>query len=281
MITAIRMKTIFLLSIVLSLGCVGDSEATDSVVSKKFEMFHDINWPNEPNNLRLKHMPEFNLEPNSSVYWTGDLNVDDPSESATKSYVMSFPYGEQRYIDIEHLPYRYDRTTAQEQLETVRKLSMVLHWAKTQRPDIQIGIFSMTVENIFLPLASVPQAYIDRNERFKPLAEYADVIYLDLYTWFADRHSVWSDALNTSVNQARKTNKKIIAFLWPHYQSPASGNALMSGTEWRMQLEEAYLLVDGIVIWDKKTCDWTTCASDTDSNNWYYQTLDFMQAKGL
>lgn len=185
------------------------------------------------------------------------------------------------YVNIEHLPNRYDLSTVEEQLNTVRKLSMILHWVKTQRPDIEVGIFSMTVEKLFAPLADSPSLYIERNKRFKSLIEYADVIYLDMYTWWVDRYCKWSEALVSSIAQARLTGKRIIVFMWPHYQSPESNNTQIPGHEWRMQLDEAYRLSDGILIWDKKTCDWNTCADANNPNNWWYQTLDFMTTRHL
>jgi len=286
------MKLIFsLLASVLIFVCYEKTSAAyhgvpvapivSGAISKKFEIYHDINWVNTPKILPFKHLPAFNLAPESGVYWSGDRYLDDPDEAATKSYVMTFPYGEQRYLNVEHLPYQYARSTVEEQLNTIRKLSMIIHWAKIQRPDIEIGMFAITVEKLFGPLSKSPIEYIGRNKRFKSLAEYADVIYLDMYTWWSDRHNKWSEALVSSTTQARLTGKKVIAFIWPHYQSPASCNVFMPGTEWRLQLEEAYKLTDGIVIWDKKTCDWNTCASETDPNNWYYQTLEFMKSKDL
>lgn len=266
-----RLKLILILIILT--GCVEAGQPT-----KSFEMYHDINWVNVPDNIPLQHLKPFNLSPGSGIYWGKDKHSSMPSERATKSHVMSFPYGQQAYINIEHLPNRYDRSTVEEQLDTVRKLSAVLYWTKQQRPDIEIGIFAMTVEKLFAPLKVSPQEYIDRNKRFAALAIYADVIYLDMYTWWNNRHDKWTEALNSSAAQARKLDRKVIVFMWPHYQR--SGQ-LMPGDEWRDQLDEAYELTDGIVIWDKKTCDWNVCADDTDQDNWWYQTLDFMDDNNL
>jgi len=275
---------VILLSILLVMGCSSFTFGLEAAntISKPFPVYHDINWPNVPADMPLIHMPDFNLATQSSVYWDigDDINIDDPSENATKSYVMTFPYGQLRYLNIEHLPYRYNLSAPEQQLDTVRKLSMILNWAKTQRPDIEMGLFSMTVERVF---DLWPPEYYERNKRFKALAEYSDVIYIDGYTWFKDQHTRWSDGFIVAVSEARKTNKKVFVFMWPHHQSPENAGILVPGGEWRAQLEEAYKLADGIVIWDKRTCDWNdiACADATNPNNWWYQTIDFIKQKGL
>lgn len=61
-----------------------------------------------------------------------------------------------------------------------------------------------------------------------------------------------------------------------YHDSSPFANQLTAGNFWRLQLETLLETTDGIVLWGGWQKDWNTNTSTTDSNNWWFQTLDFI-----
>jgi hypothetical protein len=276
----ILMKLILLMITLVISGCV---EAANSVshISKSFVMYHDIKYKNMPT-LPLERVVDI-ASNDKQAYWSigDDKKVDFPSELRTRTLALSMPIGQNIYFNIEHLPTRQGYATHQQMAESMQKLSNIAYWIKSERPNIKIGFYTI------LPQRETTAGYWTdewraRNDYFIPLSSYVDTIYPSLYTFYND-HQGWVDYAKENVLEARKYGKPIIAFIWPQYHasSPTNPDEFIDGEYWRLQLETLYLIADGVLIWSGGCCNWPDVADETDPSNWWYQTIDFMESKGL
>jgi len=254
-----------------------------------FTLNHDIKWVNTPV-LPFEQIPALNSTPGANPYdyWIDGANIDTdfPDKFSTQSLIRNHN-GTVRhvYLNIENLPNVYQASTILEQFQTAQKLTSIAHWVKSGSPDIEIGFYSNVVQTGYPFTANNPsnkKTWEERNAVFLPLAEFVDVIYLNMYTIWEDPNK-WTQQLDDTLIEARKTGKPVKIFIWPRYHqgSPTAANEMIPGKFWRLQLEQAYLKTDGALIWTGGFWDWNDLSSETDPNNWWYQTLDFMQKKGL
>ena len=94
------------------------------------------------------------------------------------------------------------------------------------------------------------KAWSDRNAKLAPLAREVDLIFPSLYT-FLDNQKAWVKYARANVQEARKYNKPVYAYVWPqiHNSNPTIGLQHLSASFWQLQLDTLRGITDGVVIW--------------------------------
>jgi len=261
-------------------GCDTSAYAASGNSKNEFKMYHDIKWSGMP---RVKMTKVTDIAKNDKqAFWLDgdDKKIDFPNEEKTRSLALTVPINKSVYFNIEHLPTRQGYATETQLAESMQKLSNIAYWVKSERPNIDIGFYTILPQRETTAGYWTPE-WEARNTYYIPLSSFVDTIYPSLYTFYNDKQG-WVDYAKANVKEARKYNKKIIAFIWPQYhESSPNAGELVPGDYWRLQLETLYLIADGVLIWTGGCCQWADMADETDPNNWWFQTIDFMQQKGL
>src|SRR5205085_1032044 len=82
----------------------------------------------------------------------------------------------------------------------------------------------------------------------RSLAETVDAVFPSLYTFYRREDSDgWVTYAKANLEQARRYQKPIYAFLCPRYQNTFQD---IEADFWRLQLQTCRELADGCVIWD-------------------------------
>lgn len=206
-------------------------------------------------------------------YWEGALSPTTfPNEQKTRSITRKFKNDRLYYVDIEHFVFE-DHLLK----DNANKLTAIAKWIRSEKPDLRFGFYGL------MPITTYwnrDENWRKRNNSLAGVAQYVDYVLPDLYTYYPDRRG-WMAHAEDSIAEARKYKKPVYAFLMPLYhpggQMGIEGQPI-PGDYWRLQLETMYRLADGIVIWAwYPEKDWTSIASDTDPNNWWYQTVEFIR----
>ena len=223
---------------------------------------------------------------------TSSLTCNDNNSQGNKLY----------FIDIENLDAVYDlNSTTEERQGALQKLMSVTDWAHHTSPHLRIGYYGILPnrqanndfvskgENQITPPAENWVKWDKLNEELKPLAKHVDVLFPSLYIIKPhdgdDNAEIaeWSKYADANLYQVKKhtPGKKVYPFISPRIYRSDDTTGIISGTYWRGILEYLYKNTDGFIIWTKSSDLWADIADDTDPDNWWYQTIDFMEEKGL
>jgi len=260
---------------------------TCCVINAGFMMFQSLIFLGKPTDIEFELM---GLTANRvqahpmTAYWVNPANslLEFPDEKITKELAAKLPSSTTTgiyFVDVEQLP---NATTDSEADwdKTITKLSSILHWLKQERPSILLGLYGVMPERQYWPHKRTRE-WKQRNTYFNRLSSYVDYVSPSLYTFYDDQQG-WVEYAIDNIKEAKKSGKKVYPFIWPQYhQSSALAGQLIPGDYWRLQLETIYKHADGVIIWGGYKVDWSSSVSETDVTNWWYQTLDFMQKKGL
>ena len=238
-----------------------------------FVMLDAMLFTNKPDTKQYGFEPLDNMG-NVYKFWSGDIN-GDPDEVLTKQTAAGASTNI-NYINIEHLPSRY-QNTIQEQEDSLIKLVNVFKWIHQANPHVRVGIYSIIPQREYWRVPN--RQWEHRNNLYKELGDEVDVIFPSLYTFYDDQQG-WVEYAKKNIKEARKYGKPVYAFIWPQYHDSNAtlGGQYIPGDYWRLQLDTLADIADGIVIWGGWQEDWATSTSETDPDNWWYQTLDFMQS---
>jgi len=99
------------------------------------------------------------------------------------------------------------------------------------------------------------------NLERKLIANYVDILYPSAYTFYKDIPQ-WVAFAEAQVSEARKIaeGKPVFLFIWPKFHD---SNKLLRGSYigdsyFKVQLDVARRVADGVVVWDKNDCSETT-----------------------
>lgn len=193
-------------------------------------------------------------------------------------------------VDIEHLPHADNDD--EKAIKALKEIALVTKTLRAASPDSQIGVYGvMPIRSYWAPvnyrrsLDAVEQKEVnwaskqfnnhkkkydrwkEKNARAKTagLADSVDIICPSLYTFYRDAEKYpdvrqdpnvkyWRYYAEENIKQARTYHKPVIVFLWPQYHQ--GGNYAGHWVEkdfFRYQLETAFELADGAVVWNYKT----------------------------
>lgn len=244
--------------------------AQSSAQSRPFAMTQFLFYKEAPgfDNYGIEKMSQLG---NPQDYWVNPLNpVDFPDEQKTRQRARTVPPENYYFVDIEHLPFDNVAVDA-------AKLAKIGEWIRAERPKLKFGFYGVP------PITSPwnrPARWRAINAQLHPIVKDVDFVMPDLYTVHADRKD-WLAQAKDTIAEARQYNKPIYAFIMPVYHPGAGADMSgkpIPGDYWRFQLETLYQYADGVVIWSwNPDVPWKSFASETDPNNWWYQTLDFIK----
>lgn len=103
-----------------------------------------------------------------------------------------------------------------------------------------------------------------------------------------DNRELWLNNLKVIVKKSRELapDKKVYVFLWPQYfnRNEDYNETFLYSDFWQFQLEKAYELCDGIVLWmppyngrksGRVELNWN------DGDGWWIKTQEFIKSKGI
>jgi len=282
--TAIYLLTLFL----ISCGQV-DVVASQNQCKNGFKVLEHMKYQDAPD------FRPYGIEPirpivDQRYYWpNGDPENTSPDINAIAKYAAALPSSRKikyYYHDIENIPRwsMINEVSELDQLRTLAKVVTIATETKRERPEMEYGFFSMQPGQEWQNMDSLP--WRESNTRFMPLSYEVDWIGPSLYMLY-DNMIDWVKFAGPTIDESYRTGdgNPVYAFIWPQYAEVVPGLALeyIPGNVWREQLEYLCDKVDGIIIWVifNKSNTFANSASDTDPDNWWYQTLDFIRKKGL
>lgn len=180
-------------------------------------------------------------------------------------------------LNIEHWSTSVDNVD--DLRDNLNKYIAVARGVKEALPNAQVGFYSMIpIREYYAPVRDNQKAlekWRAKNDLLAPLGEAVDIIFPSLYAFNHDE-AAWLQYAIANINEARRFNKPVYAFLWPqvHESSRAHGLQFVSYDFWTLQLETVLEHADGLVIWTKKT------PFDEDAD-WWRATVDFATRHGF
>ena len=180
-------------------------------------------------------------------------------------------------IDIESWTVHNSRHYEREAATNITRLANVLAQFRRIAPDQKVGLFGpLPVISGYERLGAIMdhKMYADMqrdNNNVTPLFNLVDAVFPIGYT-FTDKFEEWRASLIVQISEIKriKPGIPVLLFLWPRYADygPIPDGIKFRPLEreyWRYQLETAYELVDGIVIWggwgsDNKRERWDSTA---------------------
>jgi hypothetical protein len=177
-----------------------------------------------------------------------------PDNARIQSLASKYNAGEGTVVlDIEQWPLRGDPHSVQDSLS---KLKTVLARFKQAAPDKKFGLYGVFPLRDYWRAVKGPDTpgyreWQSENDRIRSLEQEIDLNFPSLYTFYPDQVG-WKHYAIAQICEARRISRKpVFVFLWPEYHD---SNKTLKGTYigdayWRMELETAWALADGIVIW--------------------------------
>lgn len=243
----------------------------------KFRLFDALLFSGKPD---LKVLGFERLELTGSSFWAGGRPAKEPDEKSVRAYARNLLARGVTLVclDIEHWPMypHADTLTAQ---RTIDKFLKIVRWMHDEAPGIQIGFYAMPpIRNYWSPVVGKAEDLMNwnrHNDELMRLGSEVDVIFPSIYTFYDDpTGDAWRTYARANIEQARKYGKPVYVFLWPQYHGSnrtLKGQPIPAGF-WRQQLETAFELADGAVIWGGWKTQWNP------KEGWWWSTLDFLRA---
>jgi len=196
-------------------------------------------------------------------------------------------------IDIESWSIYNSTNYPREAATSIARFTQVIEQARRIAPELKLGLFSPLPVNSGYDRLVAPQgSAADRemrhdNDNLLSLAARVDAIFPIGYTMTDDRQE-WRFVVAKQVAEARRLNPDvpIYLFLWARYvdYGPIRAELKLRWIEreyWRYQLQAAYELADGIVLWGgwdpqhNRPQQWDAAAP------WWAETADFLREKRI
>jgi hypothetical protein len=193
-------------------------------------------------------------------------------------------------IDIEAWSVNNSQRYGVEVSKSIRKLSQVVSRYRRIAPDQKVGLFgALPVTGGYERLGT--KTDLDKyrsmqrdNTNVAPLFELVDAVFPIGYT-FTNRPEEWRAVVELQLSEIRRIRPgvPVFLFLWPRYADygPIEESRKfrpLARSYWRYQLEAAYELTDGIVVWggwgiDNKPERWDPEAL------WWQELSEFLRMK--
>lgn len=156
-------------------------------------------------------------------------------------------------LDIEHWPLAGAAATVR---DSRGKYLLVLERFRAGAPKLSAGYYGAPPlrdywRAIKHPASPERRAWMQDNDRVRPLADAVGVLYPSLYTFYPDQAG-WKKYAKAQIAEARRIGKgkPVYVFLWPqhHDSNRQIGNTYLPPDFWTLQLNTARAYADGIVI---------------------------------
>ncbi len=249
---------------------------------KTFKVFDATLYANKPDISQYGLLPITVVYPDSfGREWYRNNNQEVPARAVVQAVANEVQRKNSPVVlDIEHWRVWGEKRVIQENL---KKYITLLQWMKDAAPALMIGYYGLPpLRNSWAPQLGATsgeyQGWMWGNDQLRPLAERVDALYPSLYTLHRDRET-WKKFAAAQISEARRygNGKKIYVFLWPQYHelSKVSAGTYLPEDYWRLQLQTAMELADGIVIWggwgnNHRPAPWD------DNAPWWKVTKEFL-----
>jgi len=206
-----------------------------------------------------------------------------PDPALVRRYVESLPRDNAPIVlDIEHYDLTGSDEAARVALTDLRRLAAAF---RAIAPDRQIGFYGIVPIPDFAPVlagAGSPRhrAWQAHNDRLRSLQGSVTMLFPSAYTNNRDQ-AAWAAGAAGQICEARRlSSKPIYLFIWPefHDSSPLRGQYL-DAEFWRLQLETAYRLADGVVIFGGYDIQADHPRNWNPRAPWYAPTLAFIRER--
>ncbi len=183
-------------------------------------------------------------------------------------------------LDIEHWSLKGAPDSVQESLT---KYLTVLEMFQAAAPNLFIGYYGAPpIRDYWRAIkdskSEEHRAWMAENDRLRPLATAAHVLFPSLYTFYPDQAG-WKKYAIAQIGEARRygAEKPVYVFLMPTYHDSNRmlGGSFLTEDYWLMELETVKQHADGIVIWggwgrNNRPASWDEQAP------WWTVTKEFM-----
>jgi hypothetical protein len=147
--------------------------------------------------------------------------------------------------------------------------------ARMMKPDARLGFYGVVPSrDYWRAIAAGSPAYgkwMEENDSLLEIAVEADYVFPSVYTFYNDPKG-WVAYAEANIAEARRVanGKPVFVFLWPtfHESNRELRGQKLSGTFWRLQLDTARRLADGVVIWGGG--EWR------EEDDWWAVTREFV-----
>lgn len=272
--------TLIVIFLILSPGAEVHAIECSKPAARPFRMFNGLFFEGQPD------LAAFGLKPihivDRGIWAPGVSRIGPPDASRVRSYVRSLPDDDAPIVlDFEDYDLAKDDAQARSGIARLEKILAAFRASGTRR---ELGFYG------YVPLIDYWRAvapsgsekytqWQKQNDRAAPLARNVDALFPSIYTYYP-KEEQWVTYASAQICEARRlSSKPVYVFLWPNYHNEGNPRPPrpIPGKYWRLQLETAYRLADGIIIWG----GWDEAASKKapwDPNaEWWHETTRFME----
>ena len=214
--------------------------------------------------------------------WGKEPKSNLPPKEAFMARLRAVPNGAHLVLDFEQWPTSGGHQVVQQSLD---KFSEVISWVKSERTDVSVGLYgALPVRDYWRAIHGQGQdkyrEWQKENDHLSKFSSKVDALYPSLYTFYEDVDG-WRKYATQQIAEARRigNGRPVYVFLWPefHDSTPNKGREL-SPSFWRVQLDTACQLADGIVIWGG--WDFHKWKRKTwNSPLWWKETAEFLRQR--
>lgn len=246
-----------------------------------FRVFDGLIYAQKPDlsrqGLRPIHLIDRNIWADESRRTSGP-----PDPVLVRRALESLPAdGAPVVLDIEDL----DPGAADPQASAVaiNWLNQIRAVFRSADPNRSLGFYGLVPNRDYWRAVEGPdspryRAWQRENDRLAPIERGVDANYPSLYTFYEDEAG-WVTYATAQICEARRlSSKPVYVFLWPEFHT-GSTNAghFISPSFWRLQLETAYRLADGVVIWGGYDIAESHLRPWDPQAPWWQETMRFME----
>lgn len=251
--------------------------------AEQFLVFDGTKYSKKPDFI------SYGILPNRIVYaqelWRGPEGYQKlPDPVRIRDVARHLDPGTPITIDIEHWPLKGQDGTVKSSLD---KYLQVVTWFREYAPGIKLGYYGHPpITDYWRAIDGrgklESQGWKVENSRIQAMADAVDILYPSLYTFYQDRNG-WVKYATAQLTEAKRLakGKPVYAFLWPqfHNSNRFLGCQFVSADYWKLQLETAKKLADGVVIWGGwHVCDPKGGPMEWDEKaEWWRVTKDFIK----
>lgn len=260
-------------SAIMGFATLGAGQAFAATPDKPFQIFDALLFNNKPSSDDLKMTPtrvvyEAELWPSDST----TLALPD-SSAVRRAASAASASGKLTIFDIERWPASAADTAS------IGNYSQVLRWIKQQAPALQFGFYALPPVTDYWRSQSSDSlaAWKSDNDTFRFVADDSAALFPSAYTFYEDR-AAWVRFAAAQVTEARRlaNGKPVYLFLWPAYHdsNTALAGQPLPADYWKLELDTARALADGVVLWGGYMQQWDENAP------WWLVTKDFVRKQG-
>lgn len=252
-------------------------------VNRPFRVFDGLLLTGKPD------LSPYGIEPihivDRGIWRPGADRHSAPDPALIQRYVAGLPNdGAPIVLDFES--YRLGGTD-QDAAFAFGQLRRIATMFRAAAPGRSLGFYeTMPIRDYWRAIrpSSAPEyrAWQRENDRLAPLAANVDLLFPSVYTFYPDSDG-WVAYASAQICEARRlSSKPVYLFLWPQYHdSVARRGEYIDARYWRVQLETAYRLADGVVIWGGFDPNTSAIHPWDPQQAWWQETQRFLRDRAI